>query len=52
MPKERTNQEKSQIEKEHWEGQMLGQIASLLVKENLISPEEQILFLSLANRGE
>lgn len=34
------------------EKEMLHQIAALLVKANLIGPEEQIRFLSLADREE
>ena len=52
MREEHTNQEDLQMEREQWERQVLGQLASLLVKENLISREEQIRFLSLVRKGE
>lgn len=52
MPETNRIQEELQMEKERWEKMMLGQIASLLVKEKLINPEEQIRFLSLIDKGE
>ncbi len=40
------------MKSERGEEAILSQIANLLVKENLINPEEQIRFLSFLNKGE
>lgn len=46
MPKGLKKQEDIQIKKELQEKDILGQVASLLVQEKLINPEEQIRFLA------
>lgn len=40
------NQEEPQVHKKQQEKELLGQLAKLLVRENLMSPEEQLRFLA------
>lgn len=40
------NQEESQMYKKKQEQELLSQLAGMLVRENLMSPEEQLRFLA------
>lgn len=52
MPEDKKTREVLQMEKKRREKMLLGQIASLLAREKLINPDEQIRFLSIVQKEE
>lgn len=52
MPEGKQSREDLREGRGSWKLMIWGQLAGLLVREGMISPEEQIRFLALVRKGE